>query len=647
MCAATFKPQSGLVYVGPGAKKEAELLGLGLPKLSTRQQSDVEELKRFAKDASVKHFLHQQNLAHQQNQLKVQQYAQALSLMARVYIGSISFEVREDQIKETFSSFGPIKSINMSWDALTGHHKGFAFLEFEVPEAAILAQETMNGRLMGGRNLKVGKPSNIPQAQPIIEMVMNEAKNYHRVYVASVHPDLSETDLIDVFTAFGVITKCQLAKQLGGKGHRGFGYLEFESASAAAEAIVGMNLFDLGGMPLRVGKCITPPDALTYVIPSSQSNLPAGTAMAAASVTAAIKEKEHVNRTAGTSPKSSNNSSSRENSLPPSVSDNSNDTPPTTNKRKRRGFGDQVAAVPPPKVVANPIAITHTPLTLSESISDLKNHSNNSLRNGKDTTAPKVNQIPLPSSTVSSWTTSTSYDKSKVITSEEDMDIENDTGRSTFNSAETSNDLAICDSFEDKLAVLAHNKPVKKELEDGDEKKRSSKRGSRGGRSKKNEKNDQSSKETTESSVNAAKTAGNLSDHIKETKANNEDVSIAQQEKCEIRGNEQRYQLMNKLMEKIKSSVVVLRNMVTPDEVDDNLDLEIREELSKFGKIDDIKFFKEPETDNIRIFVMFKEASEAVNAKEQLDKRYFGGRTISAGIYDQGLFNHGDLNGKL
>lgn len=47
-------------------------------------------------------------------------YAQALSLMARVYIGSISFEVREEMIKNAFGVFGPIKSINMSWDAVTG-----------------------------------------------------------------------------------------------------------------------------------------------------------------------------------------------------------------------------------------------------------------------------------------------------------------------------------------------------------------------------------------------------------------------------------------------------------------------------------------------------------------------------------------------
>ncbi|VDN31238.1 unnamed protein product, partial [Cylicostephanus goldi] len=115
-------------------------------------------------------------------------YAQALSLMARVYIGSISFEVREEMIKKAFEVYGPIKSINMSWDPTTG----------------------------------VGRPSNMPQAQPIIEMVQQDAKKYHRVYVSSVHPDLSESDLKSVFEAFGEVVKCQLARQSAtGKGsHR-------------------------------------------------------------------------------------------------------------------------------------------------------------------------------------------------------------------------------------------------------------------------------------------------------------------------------------------------------------------------------------------------------------------------------------------
>jgi RNA recognition motif-containing protein len=66
--------------------------------------------------------------------------------MSRIYVGSIHFEVREDVIRQAFLPFGPIRSITMSWDPSSKRHKGFGFVEFEIPEAAQLALEQMNGK---------------------------------------------------------------------------------------------------------------------------------------------------------------------------------------------------------------------------------------------------------------------------------------------------------------------------------------------------------------------------------------------------------------------------------------------------------------------------------------------------------------------
>lgn len=73
----------------------------------------------------------------------------------RIYVGSINFEIKEDTIKQAFLPFGPIKSVNLSWDPLTNKHKGFAFIEYDIPEAAQLSLEQMNGVMIGGRNIKV------------------------------------------------------------------------------------------------------------------------------------------------------------------------------------------------------------------------------------------------------------------------------------------------------------------------------------------------------------------------------------------------------------------------------------------------------------------------------------------------------------
>jgi len=75
----------------------------------------------------------------------------------RIYIGSINFGIQEDTVKLAFLPFGPIKSISLPYDTVLKKHKGFAFIEYDVPEAASLAVEQMNGVLLGGFSVKVRK----------------------------------------------------------------------------------------------------------------------------------------------------------------------------------------------------------------------------------------------------------------------------------------------------------------------------------------------------------------------------------------------------------------------------------------------------------------------------------------------------------
>lgn len=51
------------------------------------------------------------------------QRQRALAIMCRVYVGSIYYELGEDTIRQAFVPFGPIKSIDMSFDSVTMKHK--------------------------------------------------------------------------------------------------------------------------------------------------------------------------------------------------------------------------------------------------------------------------------------------------------------------------------------------------------------------------------------------------------------------------------------------------------------------------------------------------------------------------------------------
>ena len=57
-----------------------------------------------------------------------------------------------------------------------------------------------------------------------------------------------------VFEAFGKIISVELAPDNKPGKHRGWGFINYESHQASADAIASMNLFDLGGQFLRVGR---------------------------------------------------------------------------------------------------------------------------------------------------------------------------------------------------------------------------------------------------------------------------------------------------------------------------------------------------------------------------------------------------------
>ncbi|XP_030204672.1 poly(U)-binding-splicing factor PUF60-B isoform X4 [Gadus morhua] len=294
---------------------------LGLPPLTPEQQEALQRAKKYAMEQSIKSVLVKQTIAHQQQQLTnlqdgvygqlmmaavtmgfgdplsplqsvAAQRQRALAIMCRVYVGSIYYELGEDTIRQAFAPFGPIKSIDMSWDSVTMKHKGFAFVEYDVPEAAQLALEQMNSVMLGGRNIKVGRPSNIGQAQPIIDQLAEEARAFNRIYVASVHPDLSDEDIKSVFEAFGRIKSCTLARDPTTGRHRSFGFIEYEKPQSSLDAVSSMNLFDLGGQYLRVGKAVTPP--MPLLTPTTPGGLPPAAAVAAAAATAKITAQEAV-----------------------------------------------------------------------------------------------------------------------------------------------------------------------------------------------------------------------------------------------------------------------------------------------------------------------------------------------------------------
>ncbi|KAF1373167.1 hypothetical protein PFLUV_G00257500 [Perca fluviatilis] len=525
---------------------------LGLPPLTPEQQEALQRAKKYAMEQSIKSVLVKQTIAHQQQQLTNLQMAavtmgfgdplsplqsvaaqrqRALAIMCRVYVGSIYYELGEDTIRQAFAPFGPIKSIDMSWDSVTMKHKGFAFVEYDVPEAAQLALEQMNSVMLGGRNIKVrvlcvclgvGRPSNIGQAQPIIDQLAEEARAFNRIYVASVHPDLSDDDIKSVFEAFGRIKSCTLARDPTTGRHRGFGFIEYEKPQSALDAVSSMNLFDLGGQYLRVGKAVTPP--MPLLTPTTPGGLPPAAAVAAAAATAKITAQASMNPF----------------------------------QRDLMAFQEAVAG-------ASVLGALAAPQLLSQ-------------------------QMGIPQAVMAAQAPG-------VIT-----------GVTPVRPP-----IPVLPQVGLVNPVLASPPVLSNQV---------------GGT------NQQERKEEKEEMLQDGTGQEMLSD----------------QEHMSISGSSARHMVMQKLLRKSESTVMVLRNMVGPEDIDDDLEGEVTEECGKFGCVNRVIIYQEKQGEEedadiiVKIFVEFSMASEMNKAIQALNDRWFGGRKVVAEVYDQDRFNSSDLS---
>nr|CAD7575033.1 unnamed protein product [Timema californicum] len=95
---------------------------------------------------------------------------------------------------------------------------------------------------------------------------------------------------------------------------------------------------------------------------------------------------------------------------------------------------------------------------------------------------------------------------------------------------------------------------------------------------------------------------------------------------------------------KSPSKVVLLRNMVGPGEVDEDLEPEVKDECNtKYGDVIKVIIFEQPNVPHeeaVRIFVEFKRIESAIKAVVDLNGRFFGGRQVKAGFYSWEKLNN-------
>jgi RNA recognition motif-containing protein len=74
-----------------------------------------------------------------------------------IYVGNLLHAAKEEDLREAFEPFGQVTSVKIITDKYTGDSRGFAFVEMPDSQEANAAINSLNGKDLKGRSLKVNE----------------------------------------------------------------------------------------------------------------------------------------------------------------------------------------------------------------------------------------------------------------------------------------------------------------------------------------------------------------------------------------------------------------------------------------------------------------------------------------------------------
>lgn len=167
-----------------------------------------------------------------------------------VFIKNLDEAIDNKALHDTFTAFGNIMSCKVVLNS-EGKSCGFGFVHFENQEAADLAIEKVNGMLMNGKKVYVGRHISRKERHSRLEELR---ANFTNVFVKNLDESVDDDGLNAMFKPYGEIQSAVIQRDESGKS-KGFGFVNFvnhEAAQAACEALNEKEISE--GRKLYVGR---------------------------------------------------------------------------------------------------------------------------------------------------------------------------------------------------------------------------------------------------------------------------------------------------------------------------------------------------------------------------------------------------------
>ncbi|CAJ1457458.1 unnamed protein product [Effrenium voratum] len=179
---------------------------------------------------------------------------------AKLFIGQLAFEAEEGDVQEKFGRYGEIVSVQIIKDNSTGKSRGYGFIKFADPADAEKVLRTMDGAEICGRKCKLDRAGGRARAPTRHDRDDRRAParrdggkplEPEKLFIGKLSLDASEDEIRDAFRRAGDV-RVQIIRERDTGESRGFGFVTFQDAARAAEALRTLQGTEIAGQACRL-----------------------------------------------------------------------------------------------------------------------------------------------------------------------------------------------------------------------------------------------------------------------------------------------------------------------------------------------------------------------------------------------------------
>jgi len=168
-----------------------------------------------------------------------------------VFIMQLARNVTIQDIQDFFNKVGQVRDVRLISDRNSRRSKGIGYVEFSDPSSVTLAIKLSGQRLLGVP-IMVSPTMAEKNRFAAQQAALVKQEGPMKLYVGSLHYNVTESMLQAIFEPFGVIDSVQLQYDPETNTSKGYGFVNFHDADAAKRAMEQMDGFELAGRPMKV-----------------------------------------------------------------------------------------------------------------------------------------------------------------------------------------------------------------------------------------------------------------------------------------------------------------------------------------------------------------------------------------------------------